>query len=257
MSINIIESILEELNLSPFAIQVYLKCVETIEPNVTKIADLLSVERARIYPAIEELTEIGLIAPKEPYGRYITLNSPSRLIAKLRDKEIRSRRLIEDFTKLLPDLNAQLYSNKNKPYIKIYEGKSQFIDLFNQVLDELDKQDGICLFGNTDEWYDMVGFEYHNEWSRQRYKKGFPSRLLVFPSAKLKSVVEQDVNDEQLRTVRWLPEKFQCSGSYYLYANKSIHWNPVLPKAIMIEDSVINSTFRSNFELLWEACGES
>ena len=252
MSINIIESILEELNLSPFATQVYLKCVETTEPNVTKIADLLSVERARIYPAIEELTEIGLIAPKVPYGRYITLNSPSRLIAKLRDKEIRSRRLIEDFTKLLPDLNAQFYSNKSKPYLKVYEGKSQFIDLFNQVLDDADKQNGICLFGNVDEFFDLVGFDYHLEWTSQRIKKQIPSKILYFSSSRMNTVAVK--NNEQFRQSKILPEKHRVSGSYYLYANKSIHWNPVLPKAIMIEDSVINNTFRSNFELLWEAC---
>jgi sugar-specific transcriptional regulator TrmB len=253
MKANIIELILQELNISKFAIQVYLDCMETSEPNITKIAKKMKVERSRVYSAIEELTENGLIAAKESYSRSILLNSPSKLIAKLRDQEIRSRRLMEDFTKFLPDLNAQYYSHKNQPIFKIYEGKTQFIDLFNDVLNDVDKEEGLRFFGNVDDFFDLVGFDYHLEWTYQRIKKQIPSKVLYFSSSRMNKVALK--NNEQFRQSKILPDTHKVSGSYYLYANKSIHWNPVFPKAILIEDSVINSTFRSNFELLWEACG--
>lgn len=255
MSANIIKTILEELNINSFTIEVYLKCVEIPEPTVTKLAKVLEVERSRIYLALEELVESGFVAQKEVYGRYISLNSPSKFIAKLRDREIKSRRLIEDFTKVLPDLTAQFSSNKNQPFIKIYEGKNQFISLFNEVLEEADQKEGFRIFGNVDQFLELIGFEYQREWSKQRIKKKIRSRILVFPSKKMESVTH--TNQQDFREVRWLNPDHICQGYYYLFANKSIHWNPVLPKAIMIEDSVINSTFRSNFELLWEACGEN
>ncbi|MEI6729569.1 MAG: helix-turn-helix domain-containing protein [bacterium] len=249
MSANILKSILEELNLDSFSIQVYLKILEISEPTITKLATTLAVDRTKIYPALSVLVDLDLILPKEPYDRQITLQTPSRLIGLLRSREIKSKRLIEDLSPLLPELSAQFYSKKRQPFVKVYEGRTQFIDLFNSVLNEADQKDGIRIFGNADEFLDLVGFEYQREWSKQRIAKSITSKILSLPSSRLRSICL--LNNMEFREIKWLPPEFNCQGFYYLFANKSIQWNPVLPKAIVIEDKIMNLTLKSNFDALW------
>jgi sugar-specific transcriptional regulator TrmB len=242
-----LKTALKYLELSDLAIEVYELVFSTLNPNITDIAKRLNTNRNRIYEALEELTKARLIKENDSHQRGIVPEPPQKIIARLRDKELNIKRSSEDLSKILPDLSTIYYSNKRQPYIKILEGKYQYIDAFNQVLDEAKE---ILYFGNSEIFYDMVGFDYHMAWSRERIKRKIPTRIITTNGPKIQTM--NTIDGKTLRKVKLLPPEFSTlQGTYYLYGNKSLHWNPVLPKVIVIEDSVINSTFKANFEALW------
>ena len=247
-----LKAALKYLDLSDLAIEVYELVFSTLNPNITEIAKKLNTNRNRIYEALEELTKARLIKENDSHQRGIIPEPPQKIIARLRDKEIGIKRTSEDLTKILPDLSTIYHSNKRQPYIKILEGKYQYIDAFNQVLDEAQE---ILYFGNSEIFYDMVGFDYHMAWSKERIKRKIPTRIITTNGPKIQTM--DTVSGKTLRQIKLLPAAFSTlQGTYYLYGNKSLHWNPVVPKVIVIEDSVINSTFKANFEALWSLLPE-
>jgi len=247
-----LKNALSQLELSDLAISVYELIFQILNPTITLIAQKLNTNRNRVYEAIEELSKVGLIKNKQDYQRGIIPEPPQRIISKLRDKEISIRRSSEDLTKVLPDLSTIYYSNKRQPYVKIAEGRQQFIDVFNQVLEEAKE---IRYFGNSEVFYDIIGFDYHLGWTKERIKKGIFAKILTTTGPRVQTLDTQTGN--KLREVKILPKHYgNIDGTYYLFSNKSVHWNPVLARLIIIEDSVINNTLRANYDALWELLPE-
>lgn len=243
---------LQALGLSPFSIKVYTTLTELPESNVTILAKELSTDRTKIYIALQELQDFGLIPPKDSYARSIEVFPPKVILQKLKQKEIEAKNLSTELIENLPDLNYSFYNKNKSSLVKIYEGKTQFMNLYNQVLEE--SGDYICMFGNAEEVYDLISFEFQMNWTSRRIQTDIRTKLLVTYSNRLDKITKQQGVGGK-REVRWLPETYPVKGSYWLFAQKVIHWNPVLPKAIVIEDRTINETMQADFNYLWDRFG--
>jgi len=246
---DILSKVLNQIGLSSFAIKAYTTLSLLDDPNITNLAKELSVDRAKIYATLIELEDAGLVQPRKSHSRFIDLVSPSILVQKLRKKELEAKNLSLELVESLPNLNFKFSNKKRSPLVKIYEGKTQFINLYNQVLEE--SGDKIEMFGNADEVYDLISFEYQLSWSSERIKKNIFSKLLVFHSHKLEQLNKKTYLNGK-REIRWLPQDYHVPGSYWLFGNKTIHWNPVLPKAIVIEDKIATDCMRASFNFLWD-----
>jgi len=246
---NILLKSLQTLGLSAFSIKVYMSLTELEDANVSKLATELSTDRTKIYTALNELQEVGLIPPKANYSRNIEVFPPNIILQKLKQKELEAKNLSSELIENLPDLNFSFYNKNRSSLVKIYEGKTQFMNLYNQVLEE--SGDYICMFGNAEEVYDLISFEFQMNWTSRRIATNIYSKLLVTSSNRLDKVTKQQ-GEGGKREVRWLPETYPVKGSYWLFGQKVIHWNPVLPKAVVIADKTIYETMQADFNYLWD-----
>lgn len=243
---------LQALDLSPFSIKVYIALTELEDASVTKLAEALSTDRTKVYTALQELEDTGLIPPKDSYARSIEVFPPNIILQKLKQKEIEAKNLSTELIENLPNLNFSFYNKNRSSLVKIYEGKTQFMNLYNQILEEAG--DFICMFGNAEEVYDLISFEFQMNWNTRRIQNNVYAKLLVTYSNRLDKINKQHGVGGK-RQVRWLPETYPVRGSYWLFGQKVIHWNPVLPKAIVIEDKTIYETMQADFNYLWDRFG--
>ena len=93
------------------------------------------------------------------------------------------------------------------------------------------------MFGNAEEVYDLIIFEYQSPWTAERIKKNIFAKLLVFRSYKLEKLHTKMCTNGK-REVRRLPNGHLIPGSYLLFGKKIIHRNSILSKAIVIEDNI-------------------
>ena len=248
---NILSNTLQKLGLSPLAIQVYETLVKLPDANIKQIADKIGVYRLKIYQALDELVEIGLIVRGEDYSRIIELSPPSKLMTIVRMRETEMNRTAEDLSKILPDLQSQYYSKGREPITKIYQGKKEFTQIFHQILDETQRGDEVLMFSEGKDFYDLIDFDYYNEnWMKPRIKKGVYVRVLVREdNSEFRKMQKQD--KEHLRQMKVLPDSFKSLGAVWVCGNKILNWNTAMARVIVITDSTMAKFYKDLFEVVW------
>ena len=244
---NIILQAMKQLDMDEIEAEVYIAFLNDKKPNLTNLAKSLTVHRTVIYKAIDKLKSFNLMV--ETDGK-ITIEPPERLISILRQKEAENRLAIKQVDSYLSELNAKYYSNYEKPDYKIYSGQFQFIDLHNQILNEITTD--YHFFGNIEMFHDIFDIQYQEYWTKKRIGKGIKSKRLIFDSSRHNQLVAKTKTPES--EFRVLPEKFRNMGSFSLYNKKVLCWDPALPRVIKLENEVMFTTFSQIFDLLWEFC---
>jgi sugar-specific transcriptional regulator TrmB len=249
---NILEKSLAELGLSNFQIQLYSLLIKKEDLNIMQLAKQLGVYRLKVYDALEELKQFNLVQKEINYSRKIVIEPPSKIISLLKRKETELSTLNTNLSEYLPALQNEYYSSRKQPVIKVYEGKTQFINIFHQVLEELDVDDEIFILGEGKDFYDIIDFEYYFFTFREdRIKKGIKAKVLWKQpiSVDIKKLIFTD--SKELRKSKILPTSFSSSGSIWITKNKVINWTTVLPKAIVIQDKNLVLFYKELFESYW------
>ena len=244
---NIILQAMKQLGMGEIESEVYIAYLNDKKPNLTKIAKGLSAHRTVIYKAIEALKAHSLMTDVD--GK-VVIEPPERLVSILKQKEAENRLAIKQVDGYLSELNAKYYSFYEKPEFKIYSGQFQFVDLHNQVLNEITTD--YHFFGNIEMFHDIFDMEYQELWTKKRIAKGIKSKRLIFNSPRHDKLMAK--TKAPISEFRILPEKFRNMGSFSLYNKKVLCWDPALPRVIKLENEVMYTTFSQIFELLWEFC---
>jgi len=249
---NILEKSLKELGLSNFQIQLYSLLIKKEDLNIMQLAKELGVYRLKVYDALEELRQLNLIQKESNYSRKITVEPPSKIVNLLKRKESELSQLNLSLSEYLPTLQNEYYSSRKQPVIKVYEGKTQFINIFHQVLEELEVDDEILILGEGQDFYDIIDFEYYFSTFREdRIKKEIKAKVLWKQPILLdiKKLISTD--SKELRKSKILPVSFSSPGGVWITKNKVINWTTVLPKAIVIQDQNLVVYYRELFESYW------
>jgi hypothetical protein len=108
----------------------------------------------------------------------------------------------------------------------------------------------MLFYGNVKYVFDLVDVDFHQSWSIHRSKKGISSRLLLFKDSSFDWFVTNA--KDHLREFKYLPENHFCKGSFYIYNDTIISWDPIMPKAVKITDKTLAETYLSLFNTLWD-----
>lgn len=249
---NILEKSLKELGLSNFQIQLYCLLIKKEDLNIMQLAKELGVYRLKVYDALEELKLLNLVEKESNYSRKIIVESPSKIVNLLKRKESELSQLNLNLSEYLPSLQNEYYSSRKQPMVKIYLGKTQFTNMFHQVLEELKSDDEILILGEGQDFYDIIDFEYYfSTFRRDRIERNIKAKVLWKEptSFDVKRLITLD--SEELRESKILPEHFKTSGSIWITKNKVINWTTVLPKAIVIQDQSLVLFYKDLFETIW------
>ena len=248
---NIFYQAFEQIGLSQLEAEIYLNLLNKTDLSLTELAKNLGIDRVKFYKAIHNLLELELISNLSR-GKY-SVEPPSKISSLIKLKERQHHKTWENLQELLPDLNAAFESHTQKPYFSVYENTKQFINLFDSVLD--DAQGEILFYGNVEYWINSISKTYQKEWTLMRAKKGISTRMLYFDTPEMQWFLDR--NDTQKRTFKVLPKNHECKGVFWVYGNTIIQWNPLMPRAVKIQDSIMVETMRSMFETLWDSLSDS
>lgn len=244
-----LESALQELGVANLDAQLYLHLLKKGGSSVAALARRLKVERPTIYAAIERLQALALVpSGKVPYSRLVTAESPRRVLALL---EQRRTTLSEQHLRVedaLPNLLAEFSARTPKSALQVFEGKDQFLTVFEEVLQEAEER--ILFLGDAQSFIDLEGMEYERAWIKKRVQKKIVFTMLVFKNAT--TISFQNTDTQELRETRFLPDTMKFTSSFMVYGSKVLLWSPVATRAIVIEDTTIAPMFRQLFLQLWE-----
>lgn len=247
MQIDLLYNSLLELGISSLSANVYISVFQQKNLSISDLSIKYNVQRWKIYECLDELFKQDLVAKSEKYSRTISVISPTQVLSKLNQKEYYLKEKISGLTELIPSLIEE-YRTTKLEFIKIYKGRNELQNLFDQVLNETD--DTIYGLGNFESWLEFLGIEYEKAWRIRRIEKGVKFKALAFPGYLVNQAMH--TNKVEIREMKLLPAKLITDGILLISKNKVTQWNPILPRAISINDVIFNKFFTSVFETIWE-----
>jgi sugar-specific transcriptional regulator TrmB len=246
MDTNLITKVLSHLNLDESESIILAFLMTGGSQNITDLSKQLSISRQKLYRILESLEAQNLIT-KNLDQKYYSSISPSVIMARLRDSQIRNKAQVDSFDKVLPELLAYYYSKPKEPYVNIFEGRDKYLEIMNKVLDEA--SDEILILGNMEKFIDLVGSDYNSLWINNRIKKGIKVRMLTFEIDFVKEFRSRD--KEELREVKYLDNKWKSDSVIWICGAKTLLWNPIMPRVIYLDDFVISIFFKNMFDMMY------
>jgi sugar-specific transcriptional regulator TrmB len=221
--------------------------------TVTLLANKLGVQRLKIYSMLDKLNQIGLMESIDS-KKGIKVQSPTVILSFLESKKVENELVLNNFSNLLPELLFQYQSTSKTPFIKIIENKNDVIRLFLNLYRESNSD--IYFIGNSGQFEDYVGIMVINELIKIRTDKQLELKILAYEEG---TVLHEfsSVNAAQKRFVKWLPSKNKAQGYTHFTDKQLVLWNPVLSRAIIINDQTIVSLYKSMFEIIWSLLPEA
>jgi sugar-specific transcriptional regulator TrmB len=248
---DLLNKALAQLGLDELESQVYGELLNVKELNIKALANKFGSNRMRIYQILDKLQSLGLLKYTKGFSRTFSLESPNKILGLLKFQETEAIRVTSDFEKYLPDLITSFFDKNQKPTLKVFEGKIQFLAIFNQILDELKEGDLMMSLGEGEDFNDIIGLDYFNKWIKKRVEKKIYVRALPLASNRFFKKIAP-YNKEQLREFKFLPANFKLSeGNLFVLPHKIIIWNTVQVQVVVIENKALSDFFGSIINSLW------
>lgn len=121
------DALLTKLGLSPKAATVYLACLQLGPSPMTEIAKASSLKRPSTYLVVDELLMRGFLSVSKKGKR--TLYAPEHPRRFLQLLKVREREL----EGILPELEALYYEPRDKPRIRVFEGKEAMNHMYDDI----------------------------------------------------------------------------------------------------------------------------
>ncbi len=238
------------LSISDFDFRLYQLLVSKGPSSVVSLSRSLKVERPTIYVALQRLGSHGLLTQtKPPFSRHVQAEPPSRLLALVEEKKALLEQERQKLEKSMPEMLAAFAAKTQQSDFRLFEGRDQFLLVFEEALREA--KDEILYIGDGATFVDYVGLDYEKQWIKKRVQKKIKMRILVFKHALMTRMLEEDKNE--MRQTRFMPMADTFDSSYMIYGNKTLIWNPIAERAIVLEDGIVTAMFRQIFEASWRS----
>ena len=240
---------LKELGLTDHEANLYIVSVKNGPTPIKKLAEILQISRPNVYKVIEGLEKHGLtkFSDKEKFARDFIVEPPTVLLEKLREKKEKLSEIDRNYTLNLPELLAMYNQGESDSKIKIYKGKSEYISIYKQSLEE--EKNEILFFGSAGDFINFISWDMERQWMDTRIKKGIFVKVLSVPSDYTDKFILDD--EKELRKTKIL-ESRDFSSSFMLFGKKVVFWQPEAPLAIVIQDQFIYEMMKVVFEKAWE-----
>lgn len=240
---------LQSLGVSEFDQKVYAIILDRGTTNVSSLARHFTVERPTVYGAIDRLQSLGLMAKKQDYSRRVAVEPPCMILALIEKQKNILRQVGAELEQKMPEMMLEFSTKNRDSSYKMFEGREQFLAVFEEAIQEAN--DEILFFGDVENFVSYEGIKTEQTWIKKRLKKNVSIRLLVIkPKDEEITQIEKD-DPTELRQTRYLPPQFNCTSSFMIYGHKTLLWNTLADRAIVVEDPIITEMFTQIFESLW------
>ena len=170
MKADLIKNSLLSIGLDEFSTLVYLQLLQNDQHDISSLSIKLDTYRLKIYQALDNLSEFGLIKNKaRNYSRNIILETPKRINSLIKEKQSSLSLISKKLNDYLPQLQSEFYSTRKQPLTNIYQGVTQFKLFFDLILDETQIGGEILVIGDGSDFEDIVTAEYFlQNWMKRR-----------------------------------------------------------------------------------------
>ncbi len=241
-----LKSVIEQLGYSPQETAVYLAALELGGSTATDIAAKARLPRTTVNLIINSLNKKGLMNAYIQRKRKIwAAENPERLMITLKEREA-ALKLV------LPELQSLRHDTGVKPTVRAYSGVEEIRQIMSDILEA---KHNISAILSWDEWLNLLGKTYMDDFIETRYRQYLRIRILTPKSKAAAALKARD--GEELRTTQFLPSSTEINNCNFIYANKVaiISLNKKHPVGILIEDQDIHHTMEVLFESLWRQSG--
>lgn len=241
---------LEKFGLSEKEGKVYLASLELGPATATQIAQKAGVNRATTYVEIESIMKMGLMSTYEKNKTTLfTAQSPALLKRILERREERLKAGMLSLENMLPELLKIYEYAEEKPKVQYYEGKEGLLAIQEDFLKTKDKK--IEEIYSADDLLNIFTIEELGRFTSMRNAKKIKVRSIYIRG---KGKFSQ-LNLPHLTEARIVQQnQFPIHSDILIYDNKvamiSLKGKLI---GVMIDHKEIADTFRSLFNLAWEA----
>lgn len=224
---------------------VYTALLKKLESTAFALAKETEIPRATVYLTLESLRKQGIISTfRKNNVAYFTPENPSRLAALLKTKE----EILQD---VMPQILAITSRGMDTPMAKLYVGIEGLKFGFGDILDTLKNMKIKQILATSQK--DMLEYlpKFYPNWLQQREDLGVYTKLILPGDS------QGFLPSNELRTVRYLPEKFPFSCAITIYANKIAFFSleEAEPYCVIVESKSIADMFTQFFLFTWEMLG--
>lgn len=236
-----INNIIEQTGLNQKESVIYLATLELGIATASQITQKTGIHRTYFYDIIKGLVKKGFIKQSKKDKKTIFIaESPNKIL------EMQERKLNE-FKKIIPELNAINNLTTKKPKVYYYNGQAGMEEINNDTI-----------MGNESE---LVGFttprfinshekKLSNEYIAKRKSAGKMVRVIGEMSNEIMEVKKRD--DQELRETRILPVDLFHSEIEIIIGNDKVYIvNYKDEFGMIIEDKEIAKVQKQIFEIIW------
>lgn len=123
-----------EFGLSEKEAKLYLALLELEVASVSEVAKTANINRSSTYVVLESLKSKGLVGISEDkkIQQYIAI-SPEMLLQEAKDRANKAEEMKNNISNIVPELKALFKDTKQKPKIKVYEGKEAVKQIYYDI----------------------------------------------------------------------------------------------------------------------------
>jgi predicted transcriptional regulator len=229
---------LKILGLTQGEIKAYSAILHLGSSSINSIHEKTGMERRAIYDILNKLIEKGLVTYTIEQGKRTYQCSPPN---KLKEKIKSKKEELDQFEKIIPEMESIFKSSKPKISFQIFKGKEGIKAVFE---DMLNYEDNFFIGGR---WYvtkEMPTYWIH--YDKRRIEAGVKWHNLVLHDA-------PETPTKKLVYVKELPKDFSGNPTLiWIYGNKVAHiiWSPEFI-AFTMESKDIAENYKKYFKYLW------
>ncbi len=228
---------------------IYICLLKKLEATVFEISKETAIPRPTVYITLEKMKANKLVSMlRKNNVQYYTPENPSRLKMIINEKEA-------ILNAVLPELNAIIDTDIEKPDVRIYTGASGVKIVLEDILEVMNSCDErVLLAASRSEILDRFP-NYFPEWVKRRESLKIKTKLILPESERKTHAFEPN----EARDVRYLPDNFGFKAMVEIYANKMAVFNLKEDEiySIVIESEPVVQTFRQFFNFAWEQLGKT
>lgn len=232
---------LKNLGLNDIEADIYFALLKLGGSQASKIAKDVGIKRTTIYPILKKLAEGGFVTVYfKKNRRYYYAQKPQRVAALFGKK-------LDSFYAMIPMLEQIEKKETQMTGLRFVETLDELKQFYIGILDEYrDKE--YHIIGSAHGWEDLDN-EWFQQYRHDRARNNIRTKLLL--TAESQMVSPQD--DDLLRDVRFLPEKYSFTSIIDIFEDKILIVSADLSAvAVVIQISAMQDIFRSIFDMLWD-----
>jgi sugar-specific transcriptional regulator TrmB len=248
---NILLKQLIDFGLSEKEAEIYLTLLELEIATVFEIAKHSGINRSSAYVVLEALKKKGLVGTSDDkkVRRYIAA-SPEALLQTAKTAATQKEQIQIGIESIIPELRNLHKGTRGKPIIKVFEGTSGLIDIFEDSLNSKEKI--IRIISSVEKISKLLPPDYFFGYVKHRAERGIKMHG-IHPA---NEIARQLRNAGLLKhdKAMFIPkEKYHTPADMALYDNKISYMSPENGGfGVIIESKEMAEVMKSIFDLAWK-----
>lgn len=238
-----IQTVLEQLGLSSHEAKVYMTALKSGSILVADITAEVGIPRSTVVETINNLHKRGLMHYYIQRGRkHWHAENPDKLLIALEEKRAA-------LNAVMPNLKAMRALAGGRAIVRLFAGEGEV----KQIMDDIiDTKHNILGLVSWDDWIELFGNEYTQEFIDRRKNHNLRIRLITPNTESARAMKKSD--SDSLRQTRFLSTDIDLRYvSNFIYGGKNaiISLNKRRPTGLIIEDPNAAHAAEIYFESLW------